>query len=623
MSTITYLLQVSACTAIFYAFYYLLLRRLTFFTINRWYLMATLALSFIVPVITIPVGQQYLPVMRQTVYVESQELQRPAQIVNIVKPIERFSRTTPQITLQQPTLAKPVSIHWADIFRMIYVLASATLFIRLILTIAKFFWNIKGKERSKLGNVKVIKGDKSFNNGSFLNYIFLNDDALSVDEIRQIVEHEVLHVKLYHSIDRLLVKVAQAALWFNPFVYLYARSIEENHEFEVDREMGKSTDKSQYADLLLHLSITGSGGLYHSFSKMPLKRRINMLFTKPTNRMKKTIYLLVLPLVLISCLAFARFKVDKIAKAISSKIEQYNPLTAELATEMKSKIDEKEIVENENKGFHKIGTQGNQLASPENPIITDTGKMNNIDRKIESTYADAVLSYSTGRSYKDFFTRQPITQADGSKLDRGTFTMANGSASINLDPKEKVGVIINDVFYTEKEIKKYAEGKILMLGVNSRKPQVVKKNNVEFYVPFTFFSMKIRIVGDETDTAKIGNNIVLKKNKSGVITPKENKMIIDKAIADGGSFYERFTIHPNDNRRYDAVVLKLSNGRAVTATLKSYEKFGAIIDGKIHDEEMLKKLPAKTIASLSFDTLFNPQLLADYKVLYTFKTTQH
>jgi hypothetical protein len=41
---------------------------------------------------------------------------------------------------------------------------------------------------------------------------------------------------------------------------------------------------------------------------VPLKKRITMLFTKPTNRMKKVIYLLVVPVVLISCLAFAKLK---------------------------------------------------------------------------------------------------------------------------------------------------------------------------------------------------------------------------------------------------------------------------------------------------------------------------
>jgi hypothetical protein len=44
MNAVVYLFQVSACMGIFYLFYYLLLSRYTFFTINRWYLIVTLAI---------------------------------------------------------------------------------------------------------------------------------------------------------------------------------------------------------------------------------------------------------------------------------------------------------------------------------------------------------------------------------------------------------------------------------------------------------------------------------------------------------------------------------------------------------------------------------------------------
>ena len=77
MNALIYLLQVSACTAIFYLFYHLLLHRLTFFTINRWYLLATIFLSFIIPVLTIPVNpqQQHIVVVQQAVYVNTLQMQ--------------------------------------------------------------------------------------------------------------------------------------------------------------------------------------------------------------------------------------------------------------------------------------------------------------------------------------------------------------------------------------------------------------------------------------------------------------------------------------------------------------------------------------------------------------------
>lgn len=307
MKALIYLLQVSACTAVFYLFYRLLLSRLTFFTINRWYLLATIFLSFIIPVLTIPVNpqQQHIAVVQQAVYINT--LQTVPVNVTDVKAVQ---------------IAEP--INWMQLLKFFYLIAVTGLAFHLIITLILFFKKLKGKQLTKVGHVNIVLGNNKLNNGSFFNYIFLNDQELSADEMQQIIAHEMLHVKLYHSVDRLLLKIAQIILWFNPFIYLYAKAVEENHEFEVDCAMANSTDKKLYADLLLHLSVAGQGLLYHSFSKIPLKKRIMMLFNQPSAKMKKVVYVLIVPVVLISCLAFARLKKD--GSAISNEIKNKKAL---------------------------------------------------------------------------------------------------------------------------------------------------------------------------------------------------------------------------------------------------------------------------------------------------------
>jgi len=297
MNAIVYLLQVSACLALFYGFYYIMLNRLTFFTINRYYLLFTLVLSFVVPLLTITVNRQY------------ESMSMVQQVVNIgsSKNIRNLT-VAPFVYVMKPR----TFVTWMQLLQWTYVLAVAGLFTRLLITLVNFFRKLKRRKIDKLGNVHVLRGDKNLPNGSFLNYIFLNEDTLSAQDAEQIVTHELLHVKLYHSADRLLMKMVQIILWFNPFVYLYARSMEENHEFEVDREMGLLTDKSKYADLLLNLSIAKQGMLYHSFSKVPLKKRITMLFNKPSAKVKRVVYIFVIPVVLVSCLAFANIKKEDI-----------------------------------------------------------------------------------------------------------------------------------------------------------------------------------------------------------------------------------------------------------------------------------------------------------------------
>jgi hypothetical protein len=191
MNAIIYLLQVSACTGIFYGFYYLMLRRLTFFSINRWYLLVTLILSFGIPLLTITIRPDAAPIVREVVYVNNMQTYQTGQVS--------------QEVIQPP-------INWVDAIKAIYFLAVTALLIKLIVMLASFFRRVKRKSIIRIGNVHVVYNADKLNNGSFLNYIFLNDDELSPDEIQQIIAHEMLHVKLFHSVDRILAKLAQIVL---------------------------------------------------------------------------------------------------------------------------------------------------------------------------------------------------------------------------------------------------------------------------------------------------------------------------------------------------------------------------------------------------------------------------
>ena len=295
MNLLIYLLQVSACTAIFYLFYYMFLSKLTFFVLNRWYLLGSIFLSFVVPSVRIPVGPQLqqMPVLHQIVYVNT---------------LQSIPQSSADIQIPVAT-ANPID--WILLFKIIYLSIVLVLAFHLIVVLIILFKKIHTGKINKVGTVKILHNQANLPNGSFFNYIFLNDQELSAEERQQIIAHEMLHVKLYHSIDRIIVKITQIILWFNPFIYLLAKSIEENHEFEVDREITQVSDKKTYANLLLHLSIAGQNNLlYHSFSKVPLKKRITLMFNKPSTNMKKAIYVLIVPVVLVSCLAFARLKND-------------------------------------------------------------------------------------------------------------------------------------------------------------------------------------------------------------------------------------------------------------------------------------------------------------------------
>lgn len=552
MSAIIYLLQVSACLALFYSFYYLLLSRLTFFIINRYYLLYTLLLSFVIPLLTIPVHQQYtaVPVVQQVINIRSSE-----NIANYI---------TPQITTEPVT--------WMQLLNWGYLIAVVALTIHLLITLTYFFAKLKRRKISAVGNIYILRGDKHLPNGSFLNYIFLNDDELSADEVQQIVAHEMLHVKLYHSADRILMKLVQIILWFNPFVYLYARSMEENHEFEVDREIARSNDKNKYADLLLHLSVANQGMLYHSFSKVPLKKRIVMLFNKPSAKIKTAVYILVLPVIVVSCLAFANIKKDDIVtsgkqmltaikngqKNMIQQLNQPIQLPVALLKADSSKIFNDSITDqaprpnttNTSINYSALVGAGS-TPFKKDALVKIDGKVyptsilyelngkgiaelseNAVTGEVDLTTQSGQLYYLTAHEkaniYKEramprssLYIRLPLKRENGERYDFVSIGNKNNTmgGTRRIAPNDKVGFMVNGVLYDEDGFKKLSPeiiSSITGIGPAPYKPDTLyyNKYKVLYMLSSTAYQQSEEVLSakDQSDLIGFGPH-----NNQGII----------------------------------------------------------------------------------------------------------
>jgi len=281
------LLQITASMFVFCVFYHLALKRLTFFSFNRWYLLGTLILSIVIPFTHIEIKEVQQLNNLNTVLVNSFEGGR--EEANDLKAtgnalLEKIETKT------IPALAEAGSIVvWA------YAIISFFFLIRFLLIMSLLIH--KSIYAQKRDGVKIIKSFWRFSNCSFFSLLIINSDNLKAAELKQIIAHEQEHVSRFHSIDKVLVELIRIAMWFNPLLYYYKNAINQVHEFEVDHAIGKSFDKKAYSNLLLRISGFSSQPLVNSFSKNPLKTRIQMLFTKQSKEMKKLVYLLFLPLI--------------------------------------------------------------------------------------------------------------------------------------------------------------------------------------------------------------------------------------------------------------------------------------------------------------------------------------
>lgn len=278
MEWLIYLFKVCACTALFFAFYFLLLHKLTFFKTNRFYLLLSLLCSFIIPALHFNVERVVeLPVTQATV-----------QMAPMAEDYSHVS-AAPIVIPEEP-------LTWQDVLPYAYGFVTLVLLLVALWRSYQLFKHTR-KNVIEVNGLKIVHKNKGFTNCSFFNYVFINKQNLTDEEMQILLRHEQVHANQLHSVDKLFMMLFKILLWFNPVIYLYDKALEQLHEYEADEITSNSFNISLYANLLLKLAIEKqSVPLVHNFVKSPIKERLQMLFNQKSKNMKKLVYVSALPM---------------------------------------------------------------------------------------------------------------------------------------------------------------------------------------------------------------------------------------------------------------------------------------------------------------------------------------
>ncbi len=291
-----YLLESNVCITIFYGLYYLIFRRLTFVRLNRIYLLSSLVVGLLLPLISYQIQE----VVKVTV--NNMEFQ---ETISMPLVLDSSTPLLSNMPIEMP-------FDWNMVLQGVYVLGILFMLIKLIYSFRLIANEIilKSSNSTNLNSDNYISTQSKYANSSFFNLIFIDDSNLSQNEINQILEHEKWHIRLFHSYDLLFVEILKIIFWFNLILWLYQRSLSEVHEYEVDTRMIKKYNPQNYAQLLLKLATLPQQNTTHQFSKKPLTDRIHFLFTKQKSvPMKRLAYLSVLPILVAFFMAFSVEKV--------------------------------------------------------------------------------------------------------------------------------------------------------------------------------------------------------------------------------------------------------------------------------------------------------------------------
>lgn len=265
-----YLLESSICLIIFFVFFQIFLKPLVSFSINRFYLVLSLALSFVIPLISIGVFPIYETAAGGT----------------LVSYAPNHETTIPTSDLEQLNLS--TILVWSYLFILI------VLFCRLIYNNAQILIKISSSERQSKGYYTIVENQEETKIYSFFKYL-IKPKSEKLDPL--ILEHELTHISQKHSWDILISEMAKTVLWFNPIVYLFQNAMKLNHEYICDEKASQLSNNYKYAQFLAlvnqkHYKLS----LVNNFS-YKLKNRIIML--QKLNQASKRIwpYVLVVPLV--------------------------------------------------------------------------------------------------------------------------------------------------------------------------------------------------------------------------------------------------------------------------------------------------------------------------------------
>ncbi len=259
-SILIYSLKAVFSGYVLYLIYHMLMRNDTMFSLARYYLLLSLAASFVIPILHFPGN-----------YSSMQAALNPGFSLEEIVVIPN---------------SNPIS-GFTDYFLLIYVLVSVFMLHRFIVRLGRIL-NIYKNSTEMISNCVAFRDAKDVSSAfTFWNKMFLNADKYNRQELEIILAHESIHAKRLHNADILLLELLQIVFWFNPVLLLYKNALSAIHEFEADRHLLYSgSGFEEYGMLIIKESLKDNTIAFsNNFNSSTIKRRITMMKRKDSGRL--------------------------------------------------------------------------------------------------------------------------------------------------------------------------------------------------------------------------------------------------------------------------------------------------------------------------------------------------
>ena len=279
MDPLVYTFRVSLSLAAVFAAYKLFMSRETLHALNRFAILAAVAMSCVLPFAKMPQFSVF-----------SEDLTIPEALIELEGVVVNGDAEQ--------------NLSFWYIVTAILITGSVFFFLRLLVSIVSVLFKVMKNKSVNIGNgIKLIIGGSDIAPISWMRYIIISADDYA-NHPDEILAHETAHIRYGHSFDRIFMDLVCAIQWFNPFVWLFRRELCAVHEFQADQKVVDSGFNAKLYQILLVKKAAGRRWNFvaNSLNHSNLKNRITMMTRKKSS--KKVAIKVLLPMAVSAVFAF-------------------------------------------------------------------------------------------------------------------------------------------------------------------------------------------------------------------------------------------------------------------------------------------------------------------------------
>ena len=283
-------------SGVLFLYYRLFLKDRTFHHYNRFYLLAMVVVSLLLPLLKV---SYFTLEVNRDLYLLLTKLNT------------------------NPVKTNADAFNYTQFFAIIFGVVSLFFLVRFLLGIIKISKLKRTFPKEYFDGIHFYQTD--LNNAPFSyfkNLFWKNSIQIESDLGKQILKHEMVHMEQNHTFDKILMEVVKSVFWFNPFFYLVQKEIHLIHEYLADNKALKHTDTKAFAQMLLASRFSGKMIPATSpFLSSNLKKRLKML-QKPKTQYSYARRIFALPLLFSLAFVYLINAKNKEIRATNLEIKQ-------------------------------------------------------------------------------------------------------------------------------------------------------------------------------------------------------------------------------------------------------------------------------------------------------------